>query len=51
MGLLVGCSALLDTDNAISDVERGNGAFVPFIFPWFYYFNCLSTVSVFTNEP
>ena len=42
--------ALLDTDNAISDVERGNGAFVPFIFPWFHYFNCLSTVSVFTNE-
>ena len=37
-------------DNTISDVERGNDAFVPFIFPWFHYFNCLSTVSVFTNE-
>ena len=24
-------------DNAISDVERVNGAFVPFIFPWFQY--------------
>ena len=24
-------------DNAISDVERGSGAFVPFIFPWFQY--------------
>ena len=22
-------------DNAISDVERGNGAFPPSIFPWF----------------
>ena len=27
--------AVLGTDNAISDVERGDGAFVPFIFPWF----------------
>ena len=50
MRLLVGCSALVDMDNAISDVKRGNGAFVPFIFPWFHYFNCLSTVPVFTNE-
>ena len=29
--------AVLGTDNAISDVERGDGAFVPFIFPWFQY--------------
>ena len=36
-GLLFGCSALHGKDNAISDVERGDGAFVPFIFPWFQY--------------
>ena len=29
--------AILGTDNAISDVERGDGAFVPFMFPWFQY--------------
>ena len=37
MGLLFGCSALHGKDNAISDVERGDGTFVPFIFPWFQY--------------
>ena len=37
MGLLFGCSALHGKGNAISDVERGDGAFVPFIFPWFQY--------------
>ena len=37
MGLSLGCSALHGKDNAISDVERGDGAFVPFIFPWFQY--------------
>ena len=37
MGLLFGCSALHGKDNAISDVKRGDGAFVPFIFPWFQY--------------
>ena len=37
VGLLFGCSALHGKDNAISDVERGDGAFVPFIFPWFQY--------------
>ena len=37
MGLSFGCSALHGKDNAISDVERGDGAFVPFIFPWFQY--------------
>ena len=37
MGLPLGCSALHGKDNAISDVERGDGAFVPFIFPWFQY--------------
>ena len=28
---------VLGKDNAISDVGRGDGAFVPFIFPWFQY--------------
>ena len=28
---------VLDTDNAISDVERGDSAVVRFIFPWFQY--------------
>ena len=28
---------VLGKDNAISYVERGDGAFVPFIFPWFQY--------------
>ena len=37
MGLSFGCSALHGKDNAISDVKRGDGAFVPFIFPWFQY--------------
>ena len=37
VGLLFGCSALHGKDNAISDVERGDGAFVHFIFPWFQY--------------
>ena len=37
VGLLFGCSALHRKDNAISDVERGDGAFVPFIFPWFQF--------------
>ena len=37
MGLSFGCSVLHGKDNAISDVERGDGAFVPFIFPWFQY--------------
>ena len=37
MGLSFGCSALHGKDDAISDVERGDGAFVPFIFPWFQY--------------
>ena len=37
MGLSFGCSALHGKHNAISDVERGDGAFVPFIFPWFQY--------------
>ena len=37
MGLSFGCSALHGKDNAISDAERGDGAFVPFIFPWFQY--------------
>ena len=29
--------AVLGTDNAISTLERGDRAFVPFIFPWFQY--------------
>ena len=29
--------AVLGTDNAISDVGRGDGSFFPFIFPWFQY--------------
>ena len=37
MGLSFGCSTLHGKDNAISSVERGDGAFVPFIFPWFQY--------------
>ena len=37
MGLSFWCSALHGKDNAISDVERGDGAFVSFIFPWFQY--------------
>ena len=37
VGLSFGCSALHGKDNAISDVERGDDAFVPFIFPWFQY--------------
>ena len=37
MGLSFGCSALHGKDNAISDVKRGDGAFVPFIFPCFQY--------------
>ena len=37
MGLPFGCSALHGKENAISDVERGDGAFVPFTFPWFQY--------------
>ena len=37
MGLSFGCSALHGKDKAISDVERDDGAFVPFIFPWFQY--------------
>ena len=37
MGLSFGCSALHGKDKAISNVERGDGAFVPFIFPWFQY--------------
>ena len=28
---------VLGTDNAISDVERGDSAFVPFVFPRFQY--------------
>ena len=32
-----GCSALHGKDNAISDVEGDDGAFVPFISPWFQY--------------
>ena len=37
VGLSLGCSAFQGEDNAISDVERGDGALVPFIFPWFQY--------------
>ena len=37
MGLLFGCSALQGKDNTISDDERGDGTFVPFIIPWFQY--------------
>ena len=37
LGGKVGCSALQGKDNAISDVERGNDAFVPFVFPRFQY--------------
>ena len=37
MGLSFECSALHGKNNAILDVERGDGAFVPFIFPWFQY--------------
>ena len=37
MGLSFGCSALHGKDNAISGVEMGDDAFVPFIFPWFQY--------------
>ena len=37
VGFLFGSSALHGKDNSISDVERGDGAFVPFIFPWFQY--------------
>ena len=37
MGLSFGYSALHGKDNAISDVERGDDTFVPFIFPWFQY--------------
>ena len=37
VGLLFGCSALHGKDNAISDVEGDDGAFVPFIFAWFQY--------------
>ena len=37
MGLSFGCSALHGKDKAISDVERGDGAFVAFILPWFQY--------------
>ena len=29
--------AVLGTDNAISTLERGDCAFVPFSFPWFQY--------------
>ena len=29
--------AVLGTDNAISTLERGDRAFVPFSFPWFQY--------------
>ena len=29
--------AVLGPDNAISTLERGDRAFVPFIFPWFQY--------------
>ena len=29
--------AVLGTDNAISTLERGDHAFVPFSFPWFQY--------------
>ena len=41
MGLSFGCSALHGKDNAISDVERGDSAFVPLY---------ISMVPVFTNE-
>ena len=53
MGLLFECSALHGKDNAISDVERGDGAFVPFIFPWFQYLltirNIISTRELMEN--
>ena len=37
LGGKVGCSALQGKDNAISDVERGDDAFVLFVFPRFQY--------------
>ena len=37
LGGKVGCSALQGKDNAIWDVERGDDAFVPFVFPRFQY--------------
>ena len=56
MGLSFGCSVLHGKDNAISDVERGDGAFVPFIFPWFQYLltnrsNLLTIRNTCTNHP
>ena len=37
MGVGPVAQAVLGKDNAISDVDRGDGAFVPFIFTWFQY--------------
>ena len=49
MGLLFRCSALHGKDNVISDVERGDGAFVPFIFPWFQYLLTIRNITFVQN--
>ena len=38
--------AVLGTDNAISTLERGGRAFVPFSFPWFQYLLTIRNITV-----
>ena len=45
-GFCSGAQALHGKDNAISTLERGDRAFVPFSFPWFQYLLTIRNICV-----